>query len=502
MILSKKTLASIAEPKHLSKPGENVFGLPEKVLQFGTGVLLRGLPGYFIDKANRQGVFNGRVVMVKSTDRGDTHAYEEQDGLFTLCVRGIENGEQVDENIINAAISRVLSAQKDWEEILKCATNPEMQLIISNTTEIGITLLEGEDIGAAPPFSFPGKLLAFLYRRFKDFQGDWSKGMVIVPTELIPGNGEKLKDIVRELARRHPLEQQFMEWLEGANHFCNSLVDRIVPGSLPPEEQAAAEKVLGYEDRLMIATEPYHLWAIESAEEKVKEVLSFQQADKGLIIAPDIEQFRELKLRLLNGTHTFACGLALLRGLLTVKEAMDDVEMLNYISGLMLLEIAPSITSEDLTMEEAKLFSRKVADRFRNPFIRHQWLSIAMQDASKMKMRNLPVLLAYYERFSRVPERMALGFAAHLLFMKCEQKEDGKYYGVINGNAYCLADDHAAYYAEKWKAVNAAGLVKEVLGDRQFWGTDLSALPGFVKSVTTHLQLLMQPGHHTTTHHL
>src|SRR5947209_1772141 len=223
MILSRYTLRNINSDK-VVVPDEELFELPEKVLQFGTGVLLRALPDYFIDKANRQGIFNGRIVVVKSTSHGDTSAFDKQDGLYTLCVRGLQNGEKVEENIVNSSISRVLTATEQWSEILDCAHNSQMQIIISNTTEVGIQLVH-EDIRQAPPKSFPGKLLAFLYERFKAFGGSEKSGMVIVPTELIPENGTKLQAIVLELAHLNSLEDGFIEWLECCNHFCNSLVD-------------------------------------------------------------------------------------------------------------------------------------------------------------------------------------------------------------------------------------------------------------------------------------
>ena len=188
--LSINELSRLHKHPNLVVPEASIFDLPEKVLQFGTGVLLRGLPDYLIDKANRQGVFNGRIVVVKSTDSGDSAAFDEQDGLYTLCVRGIENNELVEENIICSAISRVLSAKSQWETILACAKKPELQIILSNTTEVGIQLVQ-DDISDTPPTSFPGKLLAFLYARFKAFGGSQESGLVIVPTELIPDNGTK-----------------------------------------------------------------------------------------------------------------------------------------------------------------------------------------------------------------------------------------------------------------------------------------------------------------------
>jgi len=228
MILSRYTLKNISS-EVTEIPAEAMFELPERVLQFGTGVLLRGLPDYFINKANQQGVFNGRIVVVKSTSKGDSSAFEKQDSLYTLCVRGLQNGEKIEENIINSSISRVLCANEEWEQILECAHNQSMKVIISNTTEVGIQLVN-DDIRRHPPVSFPGKLLSFLYERYHAFNGSKQSGMVIIPTELIPDNGKVLESIVLELAHLNGLEDAFIEWLECCNHFCNSLVDRIVPG--------------------------------------------------------------------------------------------------------------------------------------------------------------------------------------------------------------------------------------------------------------------------------
>jgi tagaturonate reductase len=190
MQLSRESLEKITPKNNLEIPDISLLKLPEKVLQFGTGVLLRALPDYFIDKANKAGIFNGRVVVVKSTD-SDSSAFDRQNGLYTVCVRGVENDRTVEENIINASVSRVLSAQTDWKKVLECAHDHEMKIVISNTTEVGIQLIE-DDIDSDPPVSFPGKLLAFLFERYKAFEGDPSSGMVIIPTELITNNGALL----------------------------------------------------------------------------------------------------------------------------------------------------------------------------------------------------------------------------------------------------------------------------------------------------------------------
>ena len=491
MILSRYTLRNV-DAGTTVVPNDQLFELPEKVLQFGTGVLLRGLPDYFIDKANRQGIFNGRVVVVKSTSQGDTSAFDKQDGLYTVCVRGLQNGEKIEENIINSSISRVLTATEHWSQILDCAHNAAMQIIVSNTTEVGIQLLH-EDIRQHPPKSFPGKLLAFLYERFKAFGGSEHSGMVIVPTELIPENGTKLQSIVLELAHLNSLEDDFIEWLECCNYFCNSLVDRIVPGKPDNATLTALENELGYSDGLLTMSEVYSLWAIEG-NEHVKSVLSFAQVDEGIVIKPNIDIYRELKLRMLNGTHTLSCGLAFLSGFTTVKQAMDDERMSSFIADVMQNDIAPNIPY-NVDLETAHDFGNKVLDRFRNPQIQHQWIAITMNYSSKMKMRNIPVLLKHYEKTRTAPEAFALGFAAYLYFMKAVSVKDRKYYGELNGTSYVIQDEAAETFYKHWSSgLSTGALVTAVLKDSNLWGTDLNALPGFAEAVTEKLNIIISQG--------
>jgi tagaturonate reductase len=478
MNLSKENLSAIRETG-LIKPGVALFNLPEKVLQFGTGVLLRGLPDYFIDKGNRQGLFNGRVVVVKSTDSGEAGVFDRQDGLYTLCVRGIEDGRKVEENIICSAISRVLSAKDQWREILALARRPEMQIVISNTTEVGIQLVE-DDIRQEPPVSFPGKLLAFLWERYQAFGGSPESGMVIVPTELIVDNGKKLAGIVRELAKMNQLNADFLSWLERHCRFCSSLVDRIVPGKPDAATLQQLEHDLGYTDGLLAVCEVYRLWAIEGDEE-VRRVLSFGGADAGVIIEPDIEIYRELKLRMLNATHTLSCGLAVLAGLTTVKQGMDDPGFSAFVADLMMKEIAPSIPYAPARENGvARDFGLKVLDRFRNPHLQHQWMSITMQYSSKMKSRVVPVLLEHYKHRAGAPVHIALGWAAFLLFMRAEKKEGW--------------DDRAGYFADLWSRYPTEDVVVRALGDSSLWGVDLLLLKGFPEAVLEQLDILMNKG--------
>lgn len=492
MQLSTQILPSLNN-ELVTLPGASVFELPEKVLQFGTGVLLRGLPDYFIDKANKQKLFNGRIVVVKSTSQGVTDAFRQQEGLYTHIERGIEEGRNLEKISINASISRVLSAKEDWNTILSCAKNPSMQVIISNTTEIGITL-DLLDVDRAQPESFPGRILAFLEARYQAFEGKMEAGMVIIPTELINDNGTCLQEMVLTLATKKKLSEGFIHWLSEANDFCNSLVDRIVPGKLSFEELSLMEQKLGYSDELMIISEPYRLWAIEVARKRSKDILSFSKADPGIFLSSDINKFREIKLRLLNGTHTLSCGLAFLAGFTTVKDAMVNPHFAAFVGKMMTEEIAPLVIQEDISEEEIKLFISQVTDRFLNPNLEHHWLSITVQYTSKMIMRVVPLLEKNQQRFLPPPRLMALGFAAYLLFMRSTKNGDGLYYGNINGRNYSVKDDMAGFFAAKWENPFSDNFVKTILSEKDLFSEKMGADSGFASTVNRHLDALMQHG--------
>lgn len=494
MQLSKQTLPQLKPSTSVSLPDVELLDLPEKVLQFGTGVFIRGLIDYFFDKANREGHFSGRAVVVKSTNAGDTDAFSKQDGLYTLIMKSVENGNDIEEKVVCAAVSRVLTASEQWNEVLECASNPELSIIVSNTTETGIVLAEGDSIHAQPPASFPAKLLAFLYKRYQVFNGDKEKGFVIVPTELIPGNGDKLKNIVNQLAIENKLEKEFIQWMNDANDFCNSLVDRIVPGKLPEAEQKSREAELGYTDELMIMAETFGLWAIETHMPKSASVLSFSKAHPGIHIVEDIEKFRELKLRLLNGSHNLSCAVGFLAGFNTVIEAMQNEVFDKYMQRLILKDIAASILSNKISEEDARAFGTQVLERYRNPYVEFQWLSICVQDTSKIKIRAVPIIEQHQKKYGFVPDGISLGMAAYILFMKSELSADGRFYGTRNGERYAISDDFAANLHDKWKQYEGVELVQQVLGDESLWETNLSAFPNFADKVWFYLNNLMQKG--------
>ena len=386
-ILNKQTYIAIAKDK---KQADALLSLPEKVLQFGTGVLLRALPDYYINLANLNGQFNGRLVMVKSTSTPVESVYLDQDCLFTQVIRGIEDGKPVEEFELITSVSRCLHANENWSEVMQLAVSPDLQIIISNTTEVGI-VYEEEIITDFTPKSFPAKLLSVLHHRFQFFKGDMNRGLVILPTELIDKNADQLKNILNQLASFNQLSSDFQYWLNEANDFCNTLVDCIVPGKLSASSKIEIDSKIGYRDELMIMSEPFALWAIESKSTRVLSRLNFINPAKGCMLVDDLHVYKELKLRLLNATHSFCCAYAIQSGFTYVREAMHDEGFKSFVKALIdeiksVLLLDPSI-SERLVDD----FADSVIDRFSNPFIDHQWKSIALHYSTKIKVRCLPL---------------------------------------------------------------------------------------------------------------
>ncbi len=488
-MLLNKNMISLLKIDDLRLPSTESFNFPEKVIQFGTGVLLRGLPDYIIHVANQQGDFRGRILVVQSTGSGAVEAFTKQDNLYTLAVNGIEAGTIKDDYILINSISRVCAAATQWQEVLKAAENPELDVIISNTTEVGI-VASTDSVDENPPTSFPGKVCAFLFHRYQYFNGAPNKGMVILPTELIDNNGSMLKKFVLEVAERSALPEAFIQWLVMANDFCDTLVDRIVPGKLNASQQVLAESRLGYEDPLMIMAEPYYLWAITAKNQRTFDRLSFAKANKSVHLVPSIKKFKEIKLRLLNGTHTLSCAAAIIAGFVTVKEAMENTSFNRFVSSLT-DEIISCMDDPALEKSELKEFANQVIDRFANPFLAHRWESIALNYTSKMRMRNVPLLLKSQVLSNSPLPSMTLGFAAYLLFMRSHES-NGQFIQNAYGSSIVLQDDQAAKLYE-YNQQGQEGLVK-LLADKELWGSSLMEIPGFAEQVQKDMQAIVQKG--------
>lgn len=454
--------------RDLGVPAPELLDLPEKAVQFGTGAFLRGFVDYFLDAANRAGRFGGRVVMVGSTGSGRDQTVNDQDGLYTLSVQGIADGEARRELRVVGSVSRALSAPDEWAAVLEVARSPELELVFSNTTEVGIALDEEDRPDLDPPRSFPGKLARFLYERARAFDFDPARGVVVLPCELIEDNGDRLRDIVLELAERWGLEERFARWIQESVPFCNTLVDRIVPGAPSGEQRDEIVAGLGYRDGLLTTCEVYRLFAIQ-ADQAVRARLGFAAADPGVVLAGDVAPFRERKVRLLNGAHTVTVAVALLAGCETVLEAVRHELVGPFLRRALLDEIVPS-----LDVPGAAEFARDTLDRFANPYIRHALPDITLQHTMKTRVRVVPSILAYAGRTGRVPASLAFGFAAGLLLARGEPSK---------------ADDHGGPTRALWAALpdespeSLRGLARAACADADTWGADLSAVPGFAEAV-------------------
>ena len=469
-------------------PAAELLDLPERAVQFGTGALLRGFIDDFIHRANGQGVFNGRIVAIASTGSARDRALREQEGLYTLVVEGIERGQSMRECRIISSVSRALSAVDEWHDVLALAREPLLEFVFSNTTEVGI--VPDDDSGAedAPPRSFPAKLTRFLFERASAFAYASDRGLVIVPCELIEDNGARLRDIVFAIARRWELGTTFIEWLETSVSFCNTLVDRIVPGAPKGDDVERLQAMLGYDDALLTTCEPYRLFAIEG-DEQLRAKLAWA-VDPGIVIAADIAPFRKRKVHLLNGAHTLLVSAALTMHCETVREAITNPALGRFVHQAMLDEIAPA-----LDVEGAEEFAEAVLDRFRNPHIRHALIDITLQATMKMRVRVVPSIQRYVARYDRVPQSLAFGFASFLLYMQGRLQASRREQGLA-----VPADDQADRVRACWDGVpdDASAPVDEVVGaacgDASLWGTDLGEVPGFRAAVADHLHRIRSEG--------
>ncbi|HYG39438.1 MAG TPA: tagaturonate reductase [Cytophagales bacterium] len=474
-------------------PEEKIFSLPERVLQFGTGSLIRSIPDYFIDQANRKGVFNGRIVAVESSD-SRLSDFDAQECLFVHNIKSFKSNITVDDLIINSSISRILNATLKWTEILECAKNPDLKVIISNTGEIDFAPSE-DNLKGSPPSSFSGKLTAFLFERFKMFKGTNDSGMIVIPTEVIIDNGVKLKEQIIVLAKQNHLGSSFLAWLENENTFCNSLVDGLseVPQQVLKEQ---IEQELGFQDNLLIISESYRLWAIEG-DKNIEEKLSFCRADEGLAIVKNIKEFRERKLRLLEGTQVLLAGLGFLSGMNTVRECMEETLLTEFVRNVMFDEIVAALEGN---RETAESYANELIDRFNNPFIRQSLLEIVVNYSSKMNDLNSKTIINFYKRYMEVPRYIALGFAAYLIFMKAEKIEDGKYFGLRDEEFYLIEDTMATYFDEKWKTadvntvISCRVFVEEIIDEGSFWDSELKKVAGFSDAVAHYLCEIVHKG--------
>lgn len=483
--------------EELQSDAKNLTLLSEKVIQFGEGNFLRAFVDWMFHQLNKNSLFNGRVVLVQPIAEGLADIINEQDGLYTLFLRGLRNGEPVVESDIITSVSRCLNPYSNWTAVLQCAENPELEFVVSNTTEAGIVYNKEDSLAQQPPTSFPGKLATFLYHRFQHFDGDKTKGMVIIPCELIDRNGDNLKKVILQLANDWGLPNEFITWVSEHNYFLNTLVDRVVTG-YPKDEIDQLTAELGYEDKLVDTGELFHLWVIEGPKELEKR-LPFKDIGLNVIWTDDLTPYRTRKVRILNGAHTAGVPAAFLYGLDTVGEMMDHPVVGKFVRELIYDEIIPSI--KGLGRQMLTEFADAVVERFRNPYIKHYLLNILLNSTSKFKTRNLPSLLEYYQQFGELPEKLVFALAALLSVYKEGRVEGAFMKAKREKGEFVMRDDlHAlTFMAELWQKydgtqTSAVNLAQQVLANQQLWGKDLNELPGLTEKVGEYLYRIDSDG--------
>jgi tagaturonate reductase len=463
--------------------------LPERVIQFGEGNFLRAFADWMIHLLNQQNLFNGRVVVAQPIKEGLADMVNAQDGLYTLLLRGLRDGKPVEEKAVISSISRCINPYTQWDAYLKCAEDPLIEYVISNTTEAGITFDQADKFENQPPTSFPGKLTSYLYHRYQFFKGDKGKGMVIIPCELIDRNGDNLKKAILQYIKLWNLPEAFASWVTGSNYFLNTLVDRVVTG-YPREEIKEITNVLGYTDSLVDTGELFHLWVIEGPKE-LSERLSFHKIGLQVIWTEDMTPYRTRKVRILNGAHTASVPAAFLYGLEAVGEMMDHEVMGKYVRQIIHEEIIPSIDLDKSMLEE---FANAVVERFQNPYIKHYLLSILLNSSSKFKSRVLPSIIEYHKLNGTLPRKLVFSLAALIAVYK-----DGKIDGTSmqasrEKGEFTMKDDVWAleFFAAAWSNFDgskqsAQKVAEKVLKNTKLWDVDLTKIEGFTDSLGEYL---------------
>lgn len=456
---------------------------PERIIQFGEGNFLRAFVDWIISNMNEKTDFNSSVVVVQPIEKGMIDALNSQDCLYHVNLQGLDNGKTVNSYRMIDVISRALNPYHDFKAFMSLAEQTEMRFVISNTTEAGIAFDSSCKLDDAPASSYPGKLTQLLYHRFKFFNGDPTKGLIIFPCELIFLNGHKLKDTIYQYIELWNLGNDFKEWFEKSCGVYATLVDRIVPG-FPKKDIDKIKEELGYDDNMVVRGEAFHLWVIE-APQSVAEEFPADKAGLNVLFVPSEEPYHERKVTLLNGPHTVLSPVAYLSGVDIVRDACQHEVIGKYIHRVMFDELMETL---NLPMDELKRFAENVLERFNNPFVDHQVTSIMLNSFPKYATRDLPGLKVYLQRKGCLPEGLVLGLAAIIVYYKGGKRQDGT--DIIPNDA----PEIMQLLTDLWSKGSVEELVKGVLGAVSIWNEDLNNIPGLHNRVVYYINNIMEHG--------
>lgn len=466
-----------------------------KVLQFGEGNFLRAFVDYFFDISNEKAGFDGKVALVQPIAQGLTKLINNQEGLYTLYLRGSENGEKVDLKRVISAVDCCLNPYEktDFDKMMEIATSDSLDIIVSNTTEAGIAYDPSCKFDDVPASSFPGKLTQVLYARYKAGK----KGVVVLSCELIDNNGKELLKCVNSYIEQWELGDEFKAWVNNDNIFCSTLVDRIVPGRIRDEKEIQKlEAENGYHDELIDVGEIFGVWIIEGPKE-LEDRLPFKKAGVNVHVVPDVMPYKHRKVRILNGAHTgFVLG-AYLAGQNIVRDCMQNENIAGFMNKMLNDEVIPTLV-DHLDKNDLDEFASAVKDRFNNPFVDHELMSISLNSTSKWKARNMPSFLQYIEKNGKLPVCLTMSLAAYIAFYSndiSELTDAGLICKRPAGNTYTVSDDRWAlefYYEHRNDSEEE--LVRAVLGNKKMWDRDLNDIAGLTDAVVKDLKKIRTEG--------
>lgn len=428
------------------------------VLQIGEGNFLRAFADYFLQLANEKNIYPCRVALCQPrSNTAVVNALKNQNCKYNIVIRGKDGGRLVNEVKEVNCIYRCIDTVGEYSNLVEVFKDSSLSAVISNTTEAGICFNPDDKLTDSPQVSFPAKVTALLYERYKAGRD----GVVFFPVELIENNGDCLKACVEKYIKLWNLDCGFLNYVKNDCFFCNTLVDRIVTGHIEYENDACA-----------VACEPYASWLIE-ANGRVKTLLPFDKIDKRISYVDGLKEYRSRKVRILNGAHTMSVPAAFLMGFDIVRDMMQDSLMNSFVRKGIFEQVIPTV---NLPEEELRAFAESVFERFENPFIDHRLLDISLNSVSKFKTRCLCSLLDYKELTGDLPDVLCFGLAALISFYNGRYL-DGKLFGVRNGESYEIRDcaEVLDFFEKEYKGND---VVKAVLSNKNFWDIDLTEVDG------------------------
>ncbi len=451
---------------------------PIKILQFGEGNFLRAFVDWQIDIANEKGVMDAGVAICQPIldpehkVLGMIDLLNKQDNLYHVYLEGIENKEPKKDIRLVKSVMDAFNPYVEYEKYERYFLSPELKITISNTTEAGIRYEEGDDLEACPPKSYPAKMTALLYKRFKHFAGDPTKGLSIICCELIEDNASTLKEYVIKHAKYNNLGEEFLAWVENHCHFCDTLVDRIVPG-FPRETISEIKQELGFDDNLVVKAELYHLWAIGGPGYKeVMKELPLDKAGLHVIFMPSIKQFRDKKVRILNGSHTGMVPIGLQMGCETVMDAFNTPTIERFVNEMVAEEVIPMIEEDQAELKE---FAAGILERFYNPYIKHLLKTISLNSLSKWEARNYPTVKDNFFKAGKLAKHELFTFAALLT--------------LYSGKSGFEPDDtkeFVEFIQKSWDSTNRVATVEKIVKSNIFT-VDFSEVEGFIEGVAAYV---------------